>query len=303
MKERERERESVYAAACAPLPCRPYTAALCEVLLVLAHTSAWQTSWKPSSCRHPLFYIEATKKCNIRWNFWSTHWLQQREAFPTAWSGWIATAQQSQWNNQDNNSNLLLIMTHTHTCVRTHTHAHTCAHTHTAVGVFGNACLYYPGQKKKRTIIEIRGEKNAVPRVTSSSIRAGQVRSATVRDFCPALIAPDRAWYHTWNSVLLAANLGDGSFFVQGSISWWSSWVSVRSVCFVNSEDCHSEFHHRSSKTYASAPSGSNSKEIQRDRPPLEYETQFRENLPALLSAGCWSRDERWLASSWSQGT
>ena len=37
----------------------------------------------------------------------------------------------------------------------------------------------------------------------------------------------------------------------------------------VNSEDCHSEFHHRSSKTYASAPSGSNSNEIQRDRPPL----------------------------------
>ena len=69
---------------------------------------------------------------------------------------------------------------------------------------------------KKRTIIEIRGEKNAVPRVISCSISAGQVRSATVRDFCPALIAPDRAWYHTWNSVLLAANLEDGSFFVQG---------------------------------------------------------------------------------------
>ena len=46
--------------------------------------------------------------------------------------------------------------------------------------------------------------------------------------------------------------------------------------------------------------------QLQRDsaRPPtVEYETQFRENLPALLSAGCWSRDERWLASSWSQGT
>ena len=35
----------------------------------------------------------------------------------------------------------------------------------------------------------------------------------------------------------------------------------------VSSEDCHSEFNHRSSKTYASAPSGSNSNEIQRDRP------------------------------------
>ena len=52
----------------------------------------------------------------------------------------------------------------------------------------------------------------------SGAISAGQVRSATVRDFCPALIAPDRAWYQTWNSVLLAANLDDGSFFfVQGS--------------------------------------------------------------------------------------
>ena len=48
----------------------------------------------------------------------------------------------------------------------------------------------------------------------SGAISAGQVRSATVRDFCPALIAPDRAWYHTWNSVLLAANLEDGSFFL-----------------------------------------------------------------------------------------
>ena len=71
-KERERERESiclrklVYAAACAPLPCHPYPGALCEVLLVLAHTSAWQTSLKPSSCCHPLFYKEATKKCNMR---------------------------------------------------------------------------------------------------------------------------------------------------------------------------------------------------------------------------------------------
>ena len=47
----------------------------------------------------------------------------------------------------------------------------------------------------------------------SAGISAGQVRSATVRDFCPALIAPDRARYHRWDSVLLAANLEDGSFF------------------------------------------------------------------------------------------
>ena len=141
-KDREREWESVYAAACAPLPCHPYPAALCEVFLVLSHTSAWQTSLKPSSCRHPLFYIEATKKCNMRWKIqWSTHWWQQRETFSTAWSGWIATPQQSQWNNQDNNSNLLLMMTHTRARALTRMHTH--ARIHTAVGVFGNACLYF----------------------------------------------------------------------------------------------------------------------------------------------------------------
>ena len=81
--EWERERVPAYAAACAPLPCHPYPAALCEVLLVLAHTSAWQTSLKLSSCRHPLLYIEATKKCNMRWKtLWSTHWWQQNNPFP-----------------------------------------------------------------------------------------------------------------------------------------------------------------------------------------------------------------------------
>ena len=45
--------------------------------------------------------------------------------------------------------------------------------------------------------------------------------------------------------------------------------------------------------------------QLQRDsaRPPTVGIRKFRENLPALLSAGCWSPDERWLASSWSQGT
>ena len=78
---------------------------------------------------------------------------------------------------------------------------------------------YYPRQKKepssrfaaRTTLFHVWYH----PR--SRAISAGQVRSATVRDFCPALIAPDRAWYHTWNSVLLAANLEDGSFFVLGS--------------------------------------------------------------------------------------
>ena len=49
----------------------------------------------------------------------------------------------------------------------------------------------------------------------SGAISAGQ-KSRTVADrTCPALIAPDRAWYHTWNSVLLASNLDDGSFFLS----------------------------------------------------------------------------------------
>ena len=32
---------------------------------------------------------------------------------------------------------------------------------------------------------------------------------------CPALIARDQAWCHTWNSVFLAVNLKDGSFFLS----------------------------------------------------------------------------------------
>ena len=78
--------------------------------------------------------------------------------------------------------------------------------------------FYYPGQKKepssrfaaRRTLFHVWYHTR------SGAMSAGQVRSATVRDFCPALIAPDRAWYHTWNSVLLAANLEDGSFFWPG---------------------------------------------------------------------------------------
>ena len=52
---------------------------------------------------------------------------------------------------------------------------------------------YYPGQKK-RTIIEIRGKKNAVPRVISCSIRRDQHRASSIRD-CPRLLpCADRAW-------------------------------------------------------------------------------------------------------------
>ena len=39
------------------------------------------------------------------------------------------------------------------------------------------SCSYYPGQKKKRTILEIGGEKNAAPCVISCSIRSDQCRA------------------------------------------------------------------------------------------------------------------------------
>ena len=79
---------------------------------------------------------------------------------------------------------------------------------------------YYPGQKKNHHRDSRREERCStcdimLDQARSGAISAGQVRSATVRDFCPALIAPDQAWYHTWNSVLLAANLEDSSFFLS----------------------------------------------------------------------------------------
>ena len=67
----------------------------------------------------------------------------------------------------------------------------------------------------------------------SGAISSGQ-KSRTVADrTCPSLIAPDRAWYHTWNSVLLAGNLDDGSFFfffVQGSISLLTLYVPIIAI-------------------------------------------------------------------------
>ena len=61
----------------------------------------------------------------------------------------------------------------------------------------------------------------------SRTISAGQ-KSRTVAN--RTLPCADRSWssiwYHTWNSVLLAANLEDGSFFfVQGSRSCTWNWI------------------------------------------------------------------------------
>ena len=47
--------------------------------------------------------------------------------------------------------------------------------------------------KKKRTILEIRGEKNAVPRVLSCSIKRDQRRASPIRDSPRLLTCADRA--------------------------------------------------------------------------------------------------------------
>ena len=81
---------------------------------------------------------------------------------------------------------------------------------------------YYPGQKKepssrfaaRRTLFHVWYHAR------SGAISAGQKSQTVVDRTCPALIAPDRAWYHTWNSVLLAANLDDGSFFLSRVVVW-----------------------------------------------------------------------------------
>ena len=52
--------------------------------------------------------------------------------------------------------------------------------------------IYYPGLKK-RTILEIRGEKNAVPRVISCSIRRDQRRAKVADSRGSDLPCVDRA--------------------------------------------------------------------------------------------------------------
>ena len=73
--------------------------------------------------------------------------------------------------------------------------------------------------KKKNHLRDSRREE----RCSTCDIMLDQARSAQGKSRgqsrigpCPGLIAWDRAWYHTWNSVLLAANLKDGSFFCPG---------------------------------------------------------------------------------------
>ena len=69
-----------------------------------------------------------------------------------------------------------------------------------------------PWTKKKNNPRNSRGE-----RCSTCDIMLDDARSTQGKVFCdfyPALIVRHRA-YHTWNSVLLAANLGDGSLFLS----------------------------------------------------------------------------------------
>ena len=74
-----------------------------------------------------------------------------------------------------------------------------------------------PWPKKKNDLRDSRREE----RCSMCDIMLDHARSAQGKSRgqsrigpCPALIACDRAWYHTWNSFLLAVNLEDGSFFL-----------------------------------------------------------------------------------------
>ena len=103
--------------------------------------------------------------------------------------------------------------------------------------------------KKKRTILEIRGEKNVVPRVISCSITSDQHWARSDLRLCPTLIALDRAWYHTWNSFLLAASLEDGSFFfAPGPGSKTGRELNCTSLVLRKSNYHTTIYHHQWSK-------------------------------------------------------
>ena len=103
--------------------------------------------------------------------------------------------------------------------------------------------MYYPGQKKepssrfaarsRRTLFHVWYMLDQAQSAQDKS--RGQSRIAP----CRPLIAPDRAWYHTWNSILLAANLDDGSFFVQGSRPGPGKFHITRLQCILLSVVCY----------------------------------------------------------------
>ena len=84
------------------------------------------------------------------------------------------------------------------------------------------AVLYYPGQKKEPSS-RFAARRTLFPvwyHARSGAISAGQKLPTVADRTCPPLMAPDRAWYHTWNRVLFAANLDYGSFFLSRVVDW-----------------------------------------------------------------------------------
>ena len=78
---------------------------------------------------------------------------------------------------------------------------------------------------KKKNHHRNRGEKNAVPRVISCSIRRDQRRASPIRD-CPRLLpCADRAWSSMISHVEQRSSrrdLDDGSFFLSRVVwPWW----------------------------------------------------------------------------------
>ena len=87
---------------------------------------------------------------------------------------------------------------------------------------------YYPGQKK-RTILEIRGEKNAVPRVISCSIRRDQRRAKVADSRGSDLPCADRAWSSMISHVEQRSSRRESR--------WWFFFLS-RVVHYMHMEKC-----------------------------------------------------------------
>ena len=116
---------------------------------------------------------------------------------------------------------------------------------------------YYPGQKKKkRTIIEISGEKNAVPRVISCSIRHDQRRASPIRD-CPRLLpCADCAWSSMISHVEQRSSRREsrGWFFFLSRVGKGPFMHQEREHSVTNKPSTHREGTLRSSRRASHTP-------------------------------------------------
>ena len=78
-------------------------------------------------------------------------------------------------------------------CCRHHNQQTSCCFSFFFFFLYTKDIMYYPGKKKKRTILEIRSEKNAVPRVISCSITRDQRRAKVADSRGSDLPCADRA--------------------------------------------------------------------------------------------------------------